>query len=586
MFDRIAGVYDLMNTAMTVGMHHRWRERAADRAELSPGDAALDLCCGTGDLALELARRVGPEGAVVGCDFSERMLELARRKAGERGAPQARFEWADALELPYAEGSFDAVTVGFGVRNLVDLERGLAEMARVLKPGGRAVILEITQPRRRPLSTFYSLWFDRLVPLLGAAGGGPRRLHVPARVGEALPVARGPGGDDGRRRAGADSLPAARRRDHRDPLGGREGRLNRTAVPPPVTLVLEAADAWLPARMEAVEERLGRLVEGHGEALAADAGATLAAGGKRLRPMLVLLSAGPRGGEAAIRAATAIELVHMATLVHDDVLDAAPLRRGHPTVVARSGRDRALAVGDLLFSRAFAELGRGRQPAAGGAPLQGLGGAGARRAGPAARRLRRLDLRRAIPGALRAEDGAPVRVRLPDRAAGRLRAAAAAERDPRAALEVFGREIGLAFQLLDDVLDVTGPPERTGKARGTDLLDGTVTLPLILARERDQRLARAGPARAGRRGRGGGLRPDRGDGRARRGEGRRPQAGGACQARPGALGARPRPATAARAGRRRRGGAVLLRPRSLRGGCGPRSGRRRSDRSGPPCSPG
>ena len=134
--------------------------------------------------------------------------------------------------------------------------------------------------------------------------------------------------------------------------------MNRTAVPPPVTLVLEAADAWLPARMEAVEERLGRLVEGHGEALASDAGATLAAGGKRLRPMLVLLSAGPRGGEAAIRAATAIELVHMATLVHDDVLDAAPLRRGHPTVVARSGRARALAVGDLLFSRAFAELGQ------------------------------------------------------------------------------------------------------------------------------------------------------------------------------------------------------------------------------------
>jgi demethylmenaquinone methyltransferase / 2-methoxy-6-polyprenyl-1,4-benzoquinol methylase len=171
MFDRIARVYDLMNTAMTAGMHHRWRERAAERAELSPGGSALDLCCGTGDLAFALARRVGADGAVVGCDFSERMLELARRKAADRGVAQARFEWADALELPYADGSFDAVTAGFGVRNLVDLERGLAEMVRVLKPEGRAVILEITQPRRRPLSTFYSLWFDRLVPLLGALAG-------------------------------------------------------------------------------------------------------------------------------------------------------------------------------------------------------------------------------------------------------------------------------------------------------------------------------------------------------------------------------------------------------------------------------
>ena len=585
MFDRIAGVYDLMNTAMTAGMHHRWRERAADRAELSPGDAALDLCCGTGDLALELARRVGAGGRVVGCDFSERMLELARRKAGERGASQARFEWADALELPYAEGSFDAVTVGFGVRNLVDLERGLAEMARVLKPGGRAVILEITQPRRRPLSTFYSLWFDRLVPLLGTlAGDRDAYTYLPESV-RRFPSPEGL----------AAMMAGVRLERIRYLLlaggiiaihsGVKEG-MNRTAVPPPVTLVLEAADAWLPARMEAVEERLGRLVEGHGEALAADAGATLAAGGKRLRPMLVLLSAGPRGAEAAIRAATAIELVHMATLVHDDVLDAAPLRRGHPTVLARSGRGRALAVGDLLFSRAFGDLVEGGSRQQVELLSQGLGGAGARRAGSAARRLRRLDLRRAIPGALRAEDGSPVRVRLRDRAARRLRARRGPERRPRAALEVFGREIGLAFQLLDDVLDVTGPPERTGKARGTDLLDGTVTLPLILARERDQRLAELEPARARRRGRGGGLRPDRGDGRPRPGEGRRPQARGARQARPGALRARPRSATAARAGRRRRRRAVLRGPRSLRGGCGPRSGRGRSGRCGPPCSPG
>ena len=170
MFDRIAGIYDLMNTAMTAGLHHRWRERAAERAELAPGDAALDACCGTGDLAFELARRVGPDGTVIGSDFSERMLDLARAKAAARGAP-VRFEWGDALELSYDDASFDAVTVGFGVRNLADLERGVGELARVLRPGGRLVILEITQPRRPPLSSFFALWFDRLVPILGALAG-------------------------------------------------------------------------------------------------------------------------------------------------------------------------------------------------------------------------------------------------------------------------------------------------------------------------------------------------------------------------------------------------------------------------------
>jgi demethylmenaquinone methyltransferase/2-methoxy-6-polyprenyl-1,4-benzoquinol methylase len=183
MFDRIAGVYDLMNSAMTAGLHHRWRARAVDRAAVGRGDSALDVCCGTGDLTLELARRAGPSGRVVGSDFSERMLDLAREKPVPDGAAKPIFEWGDALELPYDDGGFDAVTVGFGVRNLADLDRGIAEMARVLKPGGRLVVLEITQPARPPLSTFFSIWFDRIVPLIGRlAGDSDAYSYLPESV--------------------------------------------------------------------------------------------------------------------------------------------------------------------------------------------------------------------------------------------------------------------------------------------------------------------------------------------------------------------------------------------------------------------
>jgi len=169
MFDRLAAVYDPMNTAMTAGLHHRWRERAADLAHVGPGDRVLDVATGTGDLAIELARRVSPGGQVVGCDFAEGMLDRARAKAAapNGGISQPRFEWADALELPYADGLFDAATVGFGARNFTDLARGLKEMARVVRPGGRVVVLEITTPTKAPLSLFYGLWFDRVVPALG-----------------------------------------------------------------------------------------------------------------------------------------------------------------------------------------------------------------------------------------------------------------------------------------------------------------------------------------------------------------------------------------------------------------------------------
>ena len=159
MFDRIAGVYDLMNTVMTAGLHHRWRSRAVDLARVGPGTRALDVATGTGDLAIELAARGGD---VVGSDFSTGMLERARSKA-----PGLTWEQADALALPYPDAAFDAATVGFGARNFSDLPRGLAEMVRVVKPGGRVVILEITTPQKPPLSTFFSLWFDRVVPVLG-----------------------------------------------------------------------------------------------------------------------------------------------------------------------------------------------------------------------------------------------------------------------------------------------------------------------------------------------------------------------------------------------------------------------------------
>jgi demethylmenaquinone methyltransferase/2-methoxy-6-polyprenyl-1,4-benzoquinol methylase len=191
MFDRVATRYDALNSVMTAGLHHRWRERAAARTGLGAGDAALDVCCGTGDLALELAKLVTPGGHVVGSDFSEPMLDLARDKAAGRSAAGVRFEWADALELPYDGERFDAVTVGFGVRNLADLDRGLREMARVLKPGGRAVILEITQPTRPPLSLFYSLWFDRIVPMLGALSSDPEAYsYLPESV-RSFPQPRG-----------------------------------------------------------------------------------------------------------------------------------------------------------------------------------------------------------------------------------------------------------------------------------------------------------------------------------------------------------------------------------------------------------
>jgi geranylgeranyl pyrophosphate synthase len=249
----------------------------------------------------------------------------------------------------------------------------------------------------------------------------------------------------------------------------------RSAVPPPVTAVLDASSRWLPSRLAEVEEQLRGSVVGHGELLGEDASATLAAGGKRLRPMLVLLCAGEAGAAASVRAATAIELVHMATLVHDDVLDEAPLRRGHPTVAASSGRGRAVATGDLLLSRAFALLADAGDRRA----VELLAQASVALArGELAQRHDAFDLGIG-------EQRYFERCRL--KTATLFECACLLGHDDEH-LRAFGAEVGLAFQLLDDVLDVAGPPERTGKARGTDLLDGTITLPLIDAAAADPRI--------------------------------------------------------------------------------------------------
>jgi geranylgeranyl pyrophosphate synthase len=257
------------------------------------------------------------------------------------------------------------------------------------------------------------------------------------------------------------------------------------AVTGPVTEVMRAGGSHIPDLLDRVERLLADVAASHGALLAAHAGSTIAAGGKRLRPLLVFLAADAEDGDGLVRAAAAVELVHSATLVHDDVLDGASLRRGVPTVVATAGRGAATATGDLLFARAFAELARNDRPdeirvlseassaLAAGELLQRADAWNAEV--PIERYLRRCELKtaRLFEAACRL---------------GALEAGGAPDD-----LGAFGRRIGLAFQLLDDVLDVSGPAERTGKQRGTDLLDGTVTLPLILARGRDPALAALDP---------------------------------------------------------------------------------------------
>ncbi len=250
-----------------------------------------------------------------------------------------------------------------------------------------------------------------------------------------------------------------------------------------VLALVEAGGAHVPALMTRLEQRLEALAGSHGALLAEHAGSTIRAGGKRLRPLLVFLAAGDAepDDKGVLRAAVAVELIHSATLVHDDVLDAAPLRRGRPTVVATAGRAIATATGDLLFSRAFAEL------AANGRADEIRVLSDASSALAEGELLQREDAWNVDVARKRYLHRCDLKTARLFQAACRLGALEGG--GPAGALGDFGRRIGLAFQLLDDVLDVSGPAERTGKHRGTDLLDGTVTLPLILARERDPELA-------------------------------------------------------------------------------------------------
>ncbi len=189
MFDGIASSYDRLNTLMTGGLHHRWREMGVMLAQVGPGSTALDVCCGTGDFAFALRRAIGPQGRVVGVDVSREMINVAREKCG-RNQLYVEFLLGDVLALPFPDGGdgeaagFDACTVGFGIRNVPDIVRAFTEMRRVCRPGGRVVCLEITQARIPGFKQFYDLWLGHAVPRLGKLAGGHEYAYhyLPASV--------------------------------------------------------------------------------------------------------------------------------------------------------------------------------------------------------------------------------------------------------------------------------------------------------------------------------------------------------------------------------------------------------------------
>ena len=429
MFDRVAGRYDAAQLGDDGGP-----APSLARARRRPGRARPRRL-----RARRLLRHRRPRAGARRAGRPRRQrrrLRLLRadarpgpREGARRGAPTGvRFEWADALSLPYDAGRFDAVTVGFGVRNLADLDRGLREMARVLRPGGRLVVLEITQPTRPPLSTFFSLWFDRLVPLLGSFSDDARPTPTCPNRCAASPT-RAPGGEDGPR-AGFERIRYTVLAGGIIAIHSGVARVTRrSAVPPPVTAVLDASSRWLPARL------------GRGRGAAAGAGRRPRraarrrrrrdAGGRRQAPAAAARPALRRRRRRARRRCAPAPRSSSSTWRPSSTTTSSTTRRcaaaspPSPPPRAASARSAPATCSSRAPSRSSPTPATRRAIAA---ARRGLGRARPGRARPAPGRLRHRGLRAALPGSLPAEDRDAVRVRLPARPRRRRRWAPSAPR--------------------------------------------------------------------------------------------------------------------------------------------------------------
>ena len=533
MFDRIAGVYDLMNSVMTAGLHHRWRERAADLAARRPGRRRSSTSRPARATWRSSSRGASARAARSSARTSPRGCSTVAR---DKDAAASRWEQANALELPYATTTASTPSPSASARATSPTStRGCARWRASSRPGGHVVVLEITTPTKPPLSTFFRGLVRPGRPAPRAGRRRQRRLHVPAELGEALPRPARARAAAARRRARRRPLDPDRGRHHRHPRGpsrrrhdgSRRGDAGDGGARRAGGEHVPAADA--PRRGRGCAERRGRARRATSPS---HAGATIAAGGKRLRPLLVLLAGGAPHRRRPGRGARARRRRRRARPQRDARPRRRPRRRAAAPRPARPssrrpGRDMADGDRRPAVRARVRRAGRAtRDPEAGAA-------CSARRAprSPAASCCSATDAWDAAITLERYLLRCELKTARLFEAAVRL-GPARRRRTASCACAAFGRRIGLAFQLLDDVLDVSGPAERTGKHRGTDLLDGTVTLPLILARERDPELARARRARRSTTPEqaGAALRPHRGDRRARRG----------ARARADARGARPR----------------------------------------------